>query len=108
MTGSISDVISASTLRRDNRSPRPTMVTRSRNGADGRADGTGARRSAVASDTSGLLLGGFERRVPGQGEKDVIERGGVDGERAHRGSTGIKLVEQRTDVRRAAVGRYPQ
>jgi len=43
--------------------------------------------------------------MTGQGQEHVIERGGVDGELPHHAAARVDLVQQRTHVRRAPVGR---
>jgi hypothetical protein len=53
----------------------------------------------------GGLLFGCRGGAVGEGEEDVVERGGVHGAARHRTTLGIDFVEQRPYVRRASVGR---
>src|SRR4051812_47044625 len=89
ITGRNSAVISASRWRSDRRIERADIVR--------------------ASDTGGLLrLGGggaARRRATGEREEDVVEARAVHREALDRAPARVDLVEQRPDVRGAAVGR---
>src|SRR4051812_44772738 len=84
MTGRASAVISASTWRRERRTPRPASV----------------RASAASS--------GMRALPAGELEEDVVEGGGVDREALDGRAVRIELVEQRAHVRRAAVRGHAQ
>src|SRR5260370_29700831 len=83
MTGSISEVSSASSWRLLSRRHRPAMIS--------------------DSDTGGLLVGSGSG-APGQGEEHVVERGGMHGEAPHRRALRVELVEHGPNVRRRPVG----
>src|ERR1039457_2366017 len=109
MTGSSSEVSSASSFRLVRRSDRPAMICHSA-AAAGLAVKTVAAPGAAGSDTGSLLfwvaarlLGGGG--VAGQGQEHVVQRRGAYGEPLHRRALGVDLVEQRAHVRRAPVGR---
>src|SRR3954453_22252846 len=76
MTGSISEVSTASTLRRERRRARPDRIS--------------------ASDTGGLLCG--------EGEEDVVERRVVQRERGHGLAGGADLVKRRAHGAGAPAG----
>src|SRR3954452_19467896 len=86
MTGSISEVRMASTLRRLSRRLRPIITVPCRQ---------------VSSDIRGLLTGGA---TPGQGHEHVVEGGGAHGERADAYAVRVDVVEQRAHPGGAAVG----
>src|SRR5689334_11994567 len=110
ITGNTTDMSSASALRLVSRTLRPIMTVVSRHRDTVRNSGCSASAGAVAlcgdrvSDMVGLssLLGGRlaggGRDAAGQGEEDVVERGGVDGEAADLAPLGVDLVEQVADV----------
>src|SRR5215207_2156038 len=117
-TGNSSEVSRTSTLRRAMRSERPDMVTASASAASGRGrrDSRGtAVGDAVSSDTGGLLVvlvlvvvgRGSVGGVAGQGQKDVVEGGAVDGEAGHGPPGRVDLVQQGPHLGGAAVGGHP-
>src|SRR4051794_35533002 len=96
MIGSISEVSSTSTLRRERRRQRPAMVT---------ASAAAVRAPRAISDIGGLRLGGGGRGgVAREGQEDVVERRLVDGEARDGVAAGIRLVEQTPDLGGRAVG----
>src|SRR5262245_37956671 len=92
MTGSTSDMMSASTVRRDSRTQRATITRASRVNEAGRS---------ASSDMDDLLGRGV---VSGQGEEDVVEGGGVHVEPGDRAARRVDPVERGADVGRGAVG----
>src|ERR1022692_2062283 len=111
MTGSSSEVSSASSFRLVRRSDRPAMICHSA-AAAGLTAKPAAGPGAVSSDTGSLLfwvvarlLGGRGGGVAGQGQEHVVQRRGMYGEPLHRRALGVDFVEQRAHVRRAPVGR---
>src|SRR5947209_8093154 len=97
MIGNVSATSSASGVRTESRTARPTSTR-----AWARAGG------GIRSDTSGLLgvgSGSFGRRSPGDREEDVVERGGADVEPGEPVARGVGEVEERTQRRRVLVRR---
>src|ERR1700726_993699 len=110
MMGSISEVISASTVRLDMRMQRAAIVRDSLRMLAGRLAAGAVTPGTVISDTGDLLAGQARRaglgqacgvtwadragRVAGQGQEHVVERGAVHSEPLHRTATGVDLVKQ--------------
>src|SRR6185503_292306 len=92
MTGSTSDMMSASTVRRDSRTHRATITRLSRVNDAGRS---------ASSDMDDLLGRGA---VSGQGEEHVVEGRGVHVEPGHRAAGGVDPVQHRAYLGGGAVG----
>src|SRR5258708_7191435 len=98
MTGSISDVISASTLRLLRRKHRAAIAGKATSQADDRGSVLPPRTSIAMLDTDGLLVGRL-----GQGEEHVVEGRASHGETSDRLASGIERIEQVAHLGRGAI-----